>query len=294
MSITTLVQTFEDVYISSSQPNFNFRKSDVLWIGKQTRDIVYRTLIKFDLSFIPEGSTIISSNLNLYSDYDSSDLGNITTIMPYAISESWDPATVTWNNQPAIDGVLVGTRAEVSTEGYFSWMVTDIINQFVNGEAENNGLELRAEEVRLLESKRFVSSNETDLNKQALKPVLVIQYSSAQQAPFSIETAVSGGEAETVHEEVVTTDTYQATAAKETSDKVQVSFFVSNLTTNKAVVGIEVSSDGVEYQKEQERTITQGVVIFVPSYYSTYSRVFYKSGEKGNPTTLSIDYVAQG
>lgn len=294
MSITTLVQKFEDVYISSSQPNFNFNSSNVLWIGKQNKDIVYRTLLKFDLSFIPEGSTIISSNLNFYLDYDASDMGNVAVIKPYAVKDSWDASEVTWNNQPAINTSLVGTENEVSTEGYFSWMVTEIINEFVNGGVENNGFELRAEEVELLESKRFVSSSEKDLNKQALKPILVIQYSSAAQLPVNLSNVITGNDAVTSHEEVITTDTYQSSVTRNTSDKAQVSFFVNNLTPNKATIGVEISSDGENFLREQERTVSQGLVIFIPSYYATYSRIFFKSGERASPTTLSIDYVAQG
>ena len=74
MSIITLIQIFDDVYIDSSQPDKNFSDSTVLWVGKQQNGAIQRSLLKCDLSFIPAGSKIICSNLNVYLDYDASGL----------------------------------------------------------------------------------------------------------------------------------------------------------------------------------------------------------------------------
>jgi len=293
MSIITLIQTFDDLYIDSSQPDINFNSSPVMWVGKQVDGTLERSLTKFDLSFIPIGSAILSSNLNLYMDYDASGTEQVTTITPYAISDSWDVSTVTWNNQPEINDVITGTSADVSIPGYYSWTITNLIDQWVNGGLANNGLELKTEEIDFEENKRFVSSNENAPEKQAFKPVLVIQYNPVSPKPLSVNAVIAGHDVDTEHEEITTGDVFQSTVIRNTSDRTLVSFFVNNLTANRADVGIEVSTDGVNYLRENYTSISQGLRIFIPSYYATYTRLFYKSNFAGNPTTLSIDYVAQ-
>ncbi|HEX2925892.1 MAG TPA: DNRLRE domain-containing protein [Ruminiclostridium sp.] len=293
MSVITLIQTFEDTYINSAAPDINYNSSPVFWVGEQGSSTFYRTLIKFDLSFIPVGSSIISSNLNLYMDYDASDVGLETTITPYAVIDSWDVSGVTWGTRSALNNFITGGSTNVSIPGYYSFNVTELIDKWVNGGLTNNGMELKAEELELFENKRFVSSNESDPDKQAYKPVLVIQYDPGRAVSTNINAVITGHDVDTAHETVITSDTYQVTETRNTSDRTLVSFFVNNLSVNKADVGIEVSTDGINFLRENYNTVSQGMQIFIPGYYATYTRLFYKSNVDGNPATLSIDYVAQ-
>jgi len=293
MSIITLIQTFDDIYINSAQPDTNFNSLPVLNVGKNADDTMERILIKFDLSFIPKGSNIISSNLNIDLDYDASETGYETTITPYAISDSWDVSTINWNNQPAINDVITGTSANVSTSGVYSWTVTELVNKWVNGGLANNGILLKTEEIDVDENKGFVSSSENEPEKQALKPILVIQYNPVLPTPVSVNAVIAGNGVATEHETVTTSDVYQTTAIRNTSQKTSVSFFVNNLTSNIADVGVEVSTDGENFLRESNNSISQGIQIFIPSYYATYTRIYYKSKTPGNFTNLIIDYVAQ-
>lgn len=298
MSIITLVQIFDDVYIDSSQPDKNFSDSNVLWVGKQQDGALQRSLLKFDLSFIPAGSKIIGSNLNVYLDYDASKMEIKGTITPYAITENWDVSTVTWNNQPAIDNSIKGEATSISTEGYYCFIVTDFVERWVNQGFANNGLELRSDEINVDDNKRFVSSDETLVELQSFKPVLVVQYEPLLDEN---ETLVQPSEkkvlteknVETNHEEVTTSDEYQTTKVRDTSNKTHVSFFVNNLGDNLADVGIEVSSDGVNYLRQSYEPIPKGLEVFIPFYYAPYTRLYYKSKLKGEHTKLSIDYVSQ-
>lgn len=291
MSIITLIQTFDNLYIDSEQPNTNFNGSPALWVGRYTEEIFKRTIVKFDLSFIPEGSTIISSNLNLYMDYDASEKGKEVSIVPYAITDGWDVSTVNLNNQPAINDGITGSSSKVSREGFYSWTITNLINQWINGGLANNGLELKTEELDLDEGKRFVSCDETEPDKQVFKPILVIQYNPASPIPVSVNSVIAGSGLDKQNEMVTTRDEYKSTVVRETSQKTLVSFFVNNLTSNIADVGVEVSTDGVNFLRESFHTLSQGIQIFIPSYYATYTRIYYKSNLERKPTTLSIDYV---
>ena len=304
MSIITLIQIFDDVYIDSSQPDTNFSDSTVLWVGRQENGALQRSLLKFDLSFIPAGSKIITANLNVYLDYDASEMEIQETITPFAITDDWDVSTVTWNNQPEVSNSIRGFTTNLSTPGYYCFMVTDFVERWVNQGFANNGLVLKANEINIDDNKRFVSSDETLVDKQSFKPVFVVQYEPLQteqteendieeNPPENAKTSISAKGAETDHEEVTTTDEYQTTMIRDTSDKTHVSFFVNNLTENLADVGIEVSSDGVNFLRQSYDPIPQGLEIFIPYYYAPYTRLYYKSKLEGEHTKLSIDFVSQ-
>jgi hypothetical protein len=304
MSIITLIQIFDDVYIDSSKPDTNFSDSNVLWVGKQENGAIQRTLMKFDLSFIPKGSKIITANLNVYLDYDASEMEIQGSITPFAITDEWDVLTVTWNNQPEVSNTIRGFTTNLSTPGYYCFILTDFVERWVNQGFANNGLELKADEINIDDNKRFVSSDETLVEKLSFKPVFVVQYEPLQteqtdeneievKPPVNAKTSISVKGAETDHEEVTTTDEYQTTMIRDTSDKTHVSFFVNNLTENLAEVGIEVSSDGVNFLRQSYDPIPQGLEIFIPYYYAPYTRLYYKSKLEGEHTKLSIDFVSQ-
>ena len=321
MSIITLIQTFDDVYIDSSQPDKNFSQSAVLRVGKQGNGTLQRSLLKCDLSFIPPGSKIISSNLNVYLDYDASEMEIEGTIIPYAITDSWDVSTVTWNNQPEVSNSIRGFATSLSIPGYYCFMITDFVERWVNQGLANNGIVLKVDEKNIDENKHFVSSDETLIENQSLKPVFVIQYeplpldqykpvSLAQEntipredaipeedtvieAPVNTKTDITEQSADINHEEVTTSDEYQTTMIRDTSGMARVIFFVNNLSENLADVGIEVGSDGVNFLRQSYEPIPRGLEIFMPYYYAPYTRLYYKSNIEGEHTTLSIDFVSQ-
>lgn len=296
MSITTLIQTFDDLYINSAKPNSNYSDSSVILIGKDVKGSSNRALLKFDLSFIPRGSAIISSNLDLYMNYEYDDEDDdiiSANIIPYAIKDKWEASEVTWNNQPSIDTSITGIESVVTGQGYYSWTLTDVVNKWVNAGLENNGLLLKTKELDIDESKRFVSSDENMPDKYELKPVLVIQYVPGTTNQPSINTIIAGRGTDNTNETVTTGDVFQTTETKNTTDRMLVSFFVNNLTSNNADVCIEVSSDGENFLREDCSSIGKGIHIFIPDYYAAYTRLVYKSSEPGTPTTIIIDYVAQ-
>ncbi|HEX2925391.1 MAG TPA: DUF6385 domain-containing protein, partial [Ruminiclostridium sp.] len=150
-----------------------------------------------------------------------------------------------------------------------------------------------AEEIDIDESKRFVSSHEALRDRQSFKPVLVIQYNPIVPVSATVNAVISARDTDNAQETVTTADEYRNTEIRDTSGKTLVSFFVNNLSSNIADVGIEVSSDGVNFLREKISSVTQGIQIFIPNYYATYTRLFYKSNAADSPTTLNINYVAQ-
>ena len=85
-----------DCYIDSNSPTVNTNNT-TLAVGEQkSATITYRTLLKFDLSSIPYGSTVNSATLTMYSDgQDLSDASR--TMRVYRVLRVWDETQATWN-----------------------------------------------------------------------------------------------------------------------------------------------------------------------------------------------------
>ena len=62
-------------------------------------DLVH-SFFQFDLSSIPAGSKVNWARLSLFKAYGSNSGSN--TALLRRVTSAWDPATVTWNTQPAV------------------------------------------------------------------------------------------------------------------------------------------------------------------------------------------------
>lgn len=286
MSTTINLQAIDDSFIDSLQPNVNYGSSPVLLVGKLVNDILYRSLLKFDLGSIPSGASIISAELTLYMNLDYSGTGTIASITPYAVVDSWNGATVTWNNQPAINNSVAGTTTNVTVIGFYSFNVLNLVSAWFNGSLTNNGLELKTEETASLETKSFASSEAA-----SQKPVLTIQYDTTV---VPIDVNISGHAVTSGHEDVITEDSVQFTTARDISQNIKIGFMINNTSDNSAIVGIESSNNGITYAQEFTTPIFPNTVsLLESSSYSGFKRVSYQSLILGQPATLSIDYLAQ-
>jgi len=100
-----------DVFLLDFKPNKNYDLSPdfaaMAWTNGGV-PVLVRSLMKFDLSEIPEGATIIKAELSLYGytspwndGHSTRDGSNDCSL--FEISEDWDPSTVSWNKQPSIN-----------------------------------------------------------------------------------------------------------------------------------------------------------------------------------------------
>jgi len=86
---TTNHPSVADTFLASDVPNMNFNaQTSALADG----DIQRVVLMRFDLSSLPVGTSIVSAELHIWSDTDP---GQTCTFYP--VLESWDEATTTWN-----------------------------------------------------------------------------------------------------------------------------------------------------------------------------------------------------
>lgn len=127
---------------------------------------VNRSLIKFDLTKIPEGANIIEAKLNLYA------LGKLGTLNGHTglnnngvlqrIIEDWSENTVTWNSQPSTTNQnAVYLSASISpNQDYTNIDVTSLVKDLIN---ENNyGILLKLQEEISTNALIFASTNSED------------------------------------------------------------------------------------------------------------------------------------
>ena len=117
----------KDAYIESRLNNNNYGNHidfpAIAWTNRGT-PVDARGLIDFDLSSIPNGATINSASLSLYS-YSSISNGAHSTrngsnnSVLTRITNSWDESTVNWTNQPTTTTTTTTTQNQVFFTGKY-------------------------------------------------------------------------------------------------------------------------------------------------------------------------------
>ncbi len=103
-----------------------------LYVGVDEYGDLNRSFLKFSLGYLPEDVVIEKASLNLYcwSSYNSPQI-EIRAVE----DDSWSEESITWDDQPALGGVL-GNNS-IDTEGrWYSWDVTS----FVNNQSAGDGV----------------------------------------------------------------------------------------------------------------------------------------------------------
>jgi hypothetical protein len=145
-AVKTLYST-ADACILSGYPTLNAGDTVDMWAGY---DIAYdakivRSLVKFNLSTIPSGSTINSATFKARHSYISSGSG-ARDITVWRITGSWSEGSVTWNNKPGYGGSYDSVSIGHGDWGWYEWDVKDLVQEWVNGTYSNYGLMLRGPE----------------------------------------------------------------------------------------------------------------------------------------------------
>ena len=135
-----------------------------------------RSLIRFDLSLIPDGATIESATLYAYkSAYTLT-----PSVAAYRATAMWNETEVTWDNWDSTALIASGpTDIADTTDAYewISWNVTEDIQAFVDGTEPNYGwlLNITGDETRPPSSLRAtLNSRENSVNP----PYLTVIYST--------------------------------------------------------------------------------------------------------------------
>ena len=101
------------------------------------------SLIKFDLSSIPPGASIVSAKLYLYYFYCSFNNCTGRNLSCWRITSDWNEGTVTWNTQPSCSSLVTSYSVVPAAFGWMDWDVTSDVQAFINAEKTNYGWEMK-------------------------------------------------------------------------------------------------------------------------------------------------------
>jgi len=138
----------KDTHIRHVYPNTNYGSFNELvtrneYGGGGSPGYGIDTLIEFDISEIPPGTTIITASLNLYYSRLSENNPAGRTLTLHKITSDWDEDVVTWNTKPSYNAE-VSSSADVpsSTGQWMTWDVISDVQDFVDDLENNYGWEL--------------------------------------------------------------------------------------------------------------------------------------------------------
>lgn len=148
--LPTKLYPVADATVLEGYANNNFGSVSDMWVGYDhclsPMAAISRSLIRFDLSAIPAGTSITSANLYL-NLINSCDIGYRThTVTLYRISSSWSASTVTWSNKPGYAESHGSRSITAGSWGYYSFDVTNLVRGWINGSYANYGLMVRGPE----------------------------------------------------------------------------------------------------------------------------------------------------
>lgn len=176
----------EDTWINGWQPMANYGVRNEFYVRSGN---VHAALLKFDVSGIPSGATILQARLTLYPVDTAWLVSHPFTLSAYQVLRAWGETEATWLNATAGDMwglpgandaatdrsadaatsvTLLGTEAEANLD------VTAVVADWVSGTAVNNGLFLGGSATKAM-ARAFASSSYWD---PTMRPKLYVLYTT--------------------------------------------------------------------------------------------------------------------
>jgi hypothetical protein len=98
---------------------------------------IRRGLVQFDLSSIPQFSTVNSALLELYQDSSPTAASHVNEV--HRVNDFWLQSTVKWNTQPTIQASSTATASVGLVRQFYSWSVTPDVQGWLTAPATNHG-----------------------------------------------------------------------------------------------------------------------------------------------------------
>lgn len=173
----------KDAHITKVYPDVNYGDDydfEAIATNQSIGQVINRSFIKFDLSAIPSGATIVFAKLNLSYHTDKPHYvgGGNETILQRITSE-WDEFGVTWNNQPTIteqNQVEIPALDPNSITNY-SAEVTAMVQDMIDDPENSHGFMFRLVDETPERSTHFCSSDHENAD---LHPRLYVEYEMSE------------------------------------------------------------------------------------------------------------------
>ena len=172
----------DDTYVASGKPNEQWATLKTIWVGSNQADGfgIQRSLLRFDLSAIPQGSTIQSAELTLTvaATTPNDDNANITV---RRVNGSW-AETVTWNQH---DASLTPDPEHAQSQSVstalnqnVTWRIQELVQKWANESGRPSSLSLfvTSDANSGQHDRAFWSKNCNPSECGANAPKLVVEY----------------------------------------------------------------------------------------------------------------------
>jgi hypothetical protein len=171
-------------FISSGNPDTNYGLWLDVYFGNQPGGYgAMRPFFHFPVEQLPSGATITSSYFKLYlksvSDTQSRQYN------AYALGNSWDELSITWNNRPSRSGTVAWNAYMSDTIGWHSTDATNLTRDWYNNPGGNHGVELEGEEGANVHTRVYSA------NRSLNAPYLEVIYTTNTTPPDAWITTIS-------------------------------------------------------------------------------------------------------
>lgn len=189
MPVSNLLPS-DDTFIASSYPTTVFGSYPFLYVGEYVAPgDNYRTLLKFDLFVIPQGSDILEAILKLYI-FRKDDPGPIV-ISVYLNQSDFNQNTVTYLNAPAVTPTgITKTVNDADVNNFISIDITPLAQQWYTNPAANNGITIIGPE----NTNSLVGSYSTNFSDSSLYPFLQVTYQEGSNTSDMINEVTQSGD----------------------------------------------------------------------------------------------------
>ncbi|XXT21708.1 DNRLRE domain-containing protein [Sorangium sp. So ce429] len=149
-----------DAVLWQNAPRWNDGASPTLSTGTSAAGGNRRSLLRFDLSGVPSGASVVSANLSVSQLYKTID----STVHVHRVTSAWEESAVTWSSLgEAFDPAIAASFTTGGGSGFRSSDITELARAWVSGEAENHGVLLEEDPVQRTE---YHSSEKAQLDKR--------------------------------------------------------------------------------------------------------------------------------
>lgn len=169
---TIFLRPIEDALVSSAEPNKNYG-SMIDWATWDWANWgISRSFMKFDVSLVPSGATIISAKINLYHNLNTSNSGHYGSNTSYLqrITSNWNEYQVNWSNQPTttpVNQVLLQQSTSIY-QSYENIDITDLIKDIYANQSSSHGIAIRLQTEGTYRSMKFTARDFPDTTKHIL------------------------------------------------------------------------------------------------------------------------------
>lgn len=176
MAEVSILQFFptDDAFVDNSVSNQNFGNETDLYIGDRPEGGMCRSYLKFNINAIPEGATIVDSQLVLEINGSGGESEDCYISAHNVTDSSWSEDSIKWNNAPEFDPIPTFDVYFLCGSAYsFAWTVTpDVVLAY--NELDSSGLYSTMLKLKDELTDIYVMANSN--NSELDKPYLEVTY----------------------------------------------------------------------------------------------------------------------